>query len=76
MSKMIQLRHVPADLHLKLKARAATAGLSLSDYLLQEVKLIAERPTVAELQNRLTHRTPVTTKVPPAKAVRDERDRR
>jgi hypothetical protein len=31
MSKMIQLRHVPEDLHRKLKARAALSGLSLSD---------------------------------------------
>ena len=36
MAKMIQLRHVPDDLHRKLKARAALAGLSLSDYLLRE----------------------------------------
>ena len=47
MSKMIQLRHVPDDLHRKLKARAAMEGLSLSDYLLQEIRRIAERPTVA-----------------------------
>lgn len=73
---MIQLRHVPDDLHLKLKARAAIAGLSLSDYLLQEVKRIAERPTAAELRSRVSHRTPVKTKIPPAKAVRYEREGR
>ncbi len=39
MPKMIQLRHVPDDLQRKLKARAALEGLSLSDYLLQEVRL-------------------------------------
>lgn len=76
MSKMIQLRHVPEDLHRKLKARAALAGLSLSDYLIQEVRRVAERPTVAELVSRLARRTPVTPKVPPAKAVRAERDSR
>ncbi|MBI5379472.1 MAG: hypothetical protein HZA23_04880 [Nitrospirae bacterium] len=76
MSKMIQLRHVPEDLHRKLKARAALSGLSLSDYLLREVRRIAERPTVAELRNRLTQRTPVIPKVPPAKAVRAERESR
>lgn len=73
---MIQLRHVPDDLHRKLKVRAALSGLSLSDYLLQEVQRIAERPTVAELRSRLTHRAPVITKVPPAKAVRAEREGR
>jgi hypothetical protein len=47
---MIQLRNVPDGLHRSLKARAAMAGMSLSDYLLAEIKEIAERPTLAELQ--------------------------
>jgi antitoxin FitA len=44
MSKMIQLRNVPDSLHRTLKARAAMVGMSLSDYLLREIKEIAERP--------------------------------
>lgn len=36
MGKMIQLRNVPEDLHRKLKARAALAGITLSDYLVAE----------------------------------------
>ena len=75
MSKMIQLRHVPDEVHRKLKARAALEGLSLSDYLLKEVQRAAERPTLAELRERLARRTPVATRVPPAKAVRAERGR-
>ena len=51
MSKMIQLRHVPDELHRKLKARAAMEGLSLSEYLLQEVRRVADRPTFAELRD-------------------------
>ncbi len=76
MPKMIQLRHVPDDLHRKLKARAALEGLSLSDYLLQEVRRVADRPTLAELRHRLAQRTGVTPRVPPAKAVRMEQERR
>lgn len=76
MSKMVQLRHVPDDLHRQLKARAALAGLSLSDYLLQEVRRVAERPTIAELRSRLAQRTSVHPRVSPAKAVRTERDHR
>lgn len=76
MPKMIQLRHVPDELHRKLKSRAALVGLSLSDYLLQEVRRLAERPTLAELQSRLAQRTTVIPRVPPAKAVRAERERR
>ena len=75
MPKMIRLRHVPDQLHRKLKARAALEGLSLSDYLLREVQRAAERPTLAELRQRLARRTPVATRVPPAKAVRAERGR-
>ena len=76
MAKMIQLRHVPDELHRKLKARAAMEGLSLSDYLLQEVERIAKRPTLADLRRRLSARALVTPRVPPAKAVRAERERR
>lgn len=76
MPKMIQLRHVPDELHRKLKARAALAGLSLSDYLLQEVRQVAERPTAAELQARLAQRTPIHPRSSPARAVRAERERR
>ena len=73
---MIQLRHVPDALHRKLKARAAEEGLSLSDYLLKEVRLIAERPTVAELAARLARRAPVKLPESPAQAVRAEREAR
>jgi plasmid stability protein len=76
MSKMIQLRHVPDELHRKLKARAAMEGLSLSDYLLQEVERLAERPTLNDLRWRLAHRESVTPRTSPAKAVRAERERR
>ncbi len=48
-------------------------GLSLSDYLVQEVRRVAERPTLTELRQRLAQRTPVAPRVPPAKAVRAER---
>lgn len=74
--KMIQLRHVPEDLHKKLKARAALAGMSLSDYLLQEIARLAERPTIAELWERIKRRPPVKSTINPADLVREERDRR
>jgi plasmid stability protein len=76
MSKMIQLRNVPDDLHRKLKSRAAMAGLSLSDYLLREVQRVAERPTVAELRQRLAQRASVSPRTTPARAVRAEREQR
>ncbi len=74
MSSMIQLRHVPDELHRKPKARAALAGMSLSEYLVREIRDIAERPTIAELRARLVRRSSVRPTPSPAKAVRAERD--
>jgi len=76
MSPMIQIRNVPDDLHRQLKARAALEGLSLSDFLLREARRVAERPTLTELQRRLERRERVRPRVPPARAVRKERDGR
>ena len=59
-----------------MKARAALAGTSLSDYLLREIESIAERPTIAELRARLATRAPVHPIPAPARAVRAERDGR
>ena len=76
MSKMIQMRNVPETLHRKLKARAALEGMSLSEYLIAEVRRAAERPSISELRQRLTERTSVKPSVSPADAVRAERDAR
>lgn len=76
MSKMIQLRNVPDELHRKLKARAALEGMSLSDYLISEAKLWAERPSVSELRQRLASRKPVRPRQSPADALRAEREGR
>jgi len=47
-------------------------GMSLSDYLLAELRRVAERPTLGELRERLERR--LTPTVSPEQAVRDERD--
>jgi plasmid stability protein len=73
---MIQIRNVSDELHRRLKSRAALAGMSLSDYLLNEIRDLAERPTLEELRARLEQRSPVHPSVAPAEAVRAERDRR
>jgi plasmid stability protein len=73
MSKMIQFRNVPDALHRSLKARAAMAGMSLSDYLLAEIREIAERPTLAEFRERLHRRKPVSIELDTARMVREER---
>ena len=63
-------------MHRTLKARAAMAGMSLSDFLLAEIRGLAERPTVAELRERLHRRSRFVTGMSAADAVRRERDAR
>jgi len=75
MGMMVQIRNVPDALHRRLKSRAALAGMSLSDYLLSEIRQVAERPTLDELRARLLSRMETDPSVAPAEAVRAERDR-
>jgi plasmid stability protein len=76
MLKMIQIGNVPDALHHSLKARAAMAGMSLSDYLLAEIREVAERPTLAELRERLHKREPVGVQLDTARLVQEERGAR
>lgn len=76
MSKMIQIRNVPDNLHRQLKARAALQGMSLSDFLLAELGDVMERPSLQEMKDRLSRRSGTVLSVSPAEAVRAERDRR
>ena len=76
MPKMIQLRNVPDSLHRSLKARAALAGMSLSDYLLQEIQEIAARPTLSEMRERLQSRKSVSSDIDSASLVQQEREAR
>ena len=74
MSKMIQIRHVPDAVHRKLKARAATKGMSLSDYLMLEISDLAKLPTMDDWLDDLATREPVEFKEPPAVTIRKMRD--
>jgi antitoxin FitA len=73
---MVQIRDVPSELHRELKSRAALAGMSVSEYLLMELRRSLERPTREELLRRVAKRAPTRVRVRPADAVRAERKRR
>lgn len=75
MSKMIQIRHVPDSLHRRLRERAALAGMTLSDYLRQELERSAQQLTYGELQARLASLPRASVREKPVTAVRRERDR-
>ena len=42
---MVQIRNVPMEVHRRLKARAAVEGLSMSDYILRELRKALDRPS-------------------------------
>jgi len=56
-SKTIQVRDVPDDVHATLRARAAAAGQSLSDYVLHQLEGYARRPALADVLERAQSRS-------------------
>lgn len=64
MSKMIQIRNVPDELHRELKTRAALAGMSMSDYIKRELDRRSRKSTIREIAERRRGREekwPLTT---------------
>jgi plasmid stability protein len=76
MSKMVQIRDVPDDVHSTLKARAAREGLSLSDFIKRELARTAERPSMHEWLGCTQQAKPISSKLSSAQAVRELRDSR
>jgi antitoxin FitA len=75
MSRTIQIRDVPDEVHRTLRARAAAAGQSLSAYLLAELTRVAERPPVADVLARAAARSGGARIDDIVAAVRSGRDR-
>jgi antitoxin FitA len=61
MSKMIQIRNVPDDLHTELKVRAAAAGMSMSDYIKRELSRKSRKSTIKEIRARSKGRSAGST---------------
>lgn len=75
-STMVQIRNVPSAFHRRLKARAATEGMSMSDYVLREVGKALDRPTRLEVIERLRARPVRQLRSGAAEMIREERDGR
>jgi plasmid stability protein len=73
---MVQIRNVPTEVHRRLKARAAMEGLTMSDYVLREVRKALARPTRQEILERLAARPEKRLRRTPADVIRAERDAR
>lgn len=73
----LQVRNVPDAVHRTLKARAALAGMSLSDYLRVELERLAEVPSMEEFRKMLSQQAPVALRGGAESwlySVRDERE--
>jgi plasmid stability protein len=75
-STMVQIRNVPPEFHRRLKARAALEGMSMSEYILREVGKALERPSRAEVLERLRSRPLRRLKRTAADLIRAEREAR
>ncbi len=74
MSSMIQIRNVPVKIHRALKARAALAGKSMSELILEELQGMLALPSEQELHERLEQAEPFAMKKSSAALIRRERD--
>jgi antitoxin FitA len=73
---MIQIRSVPEEFHRRLKARAALEGLSMSGFVLREVRKALDRPSRQDMLDRLRAKPVRRLPQPAAAIVRAERDAR
>jgi antitoxin FitA len=73
---MLQIRSVPTELHRRLKARAAMEGMSMSDYVLREIRKALDRPMRQQVLERLRTQPARKLKRSAAELVRAERDAR
>ena len=76
MSTMVQIRNVPSELHRRLKIRAATEGISMSDYVLREIRKSLDRPTRQEVLERLQAQPVRMFRHRAADVIRSERESR
>ena len=76
MNKHVQIRNLPEAKHRKLKARAASRGMTITDYVKNLLDRDLNRPTNAEIVERLRKLPPVTGDFDTVKSVREDRDSR
>jgi plasmid stability protein len=76
MTKMLQVRNVPDEVHARLKERAKAAGMTMSEYVLRELKELADKPSLDEIWRRAEARDSSVSLADAAQLIRDERDAR
>ncbi len=74
MAKAIQIRNVPDDVHAAVRARAAAAGMSMSEYLRDELLQLVAQPTLAEVIARAQARHGGASREAIVRVIREARD--
>lgn len=76
MTKMLQVRNVPDDVHEQLRRRASEAGMTLSTYVLRQLEEVVGRPSRADVFAAAASSGMSVSLTRAAEIVRAERDRR
>jgi len=76
MSRMLQVRNLPDEIHRTLKSRAAREGMTLSDFVKRELQNSASLPTQQEWLDRVARAKPVRSDRTAAQIIRALRDSR
>ncbi|MBE7437470.1 MAG: hypothetical protein HS115_03365 [Spirochaetales bacterium] len=74
--KTLQIRNVPDAMHRKLKERALRSGVSLSEFVLNELREVSELLTPAEFSRRMQSREPPELPLDSVATLRAERSSR
>jgi plasmid stability protein len=76
MNTHVQIRNLPKSLHRKLKIRAASCDMTITDYVKRLIATDLAKPTLAEMVEELRNRPPVETSRSAAELIREDRDSR
>ncbi len=75
MNKHVQIRNVPASKHRKLKARAASKGMTITEYVKRLIESDLDKPTWDEIAERMKQLEPLELTETSAEMIRHERDK-
>ena len=76
MNKFVQIRNIPEEKHRKLKSRAASKGMSISDYVGRLIDKDIEKPSIAEFLALMKTREHVHLIPSAEEIIREDRDSR
>ena len=76
MNTHVQIRNLPKTLHRKLKIRAASCDMTITDYVKRLIATDLAKPTLAEMAERLRKLPPAATSRSFVDYIRGDRESR